>query len=74
MAASCSIVGPNVYRLPTLHALHLTIDAALREADIEIPFPQRDLHLRSSDLNNPPITTLDAEVATDQPIARDHDE
>ena len=29
------------------HELHLAIDAALREAGIEIPFPQRDLHVRS---------------------------
>ncbi|MEM6552539.1 MAG: mechanosensitive ion channel domain-containing protein [Planctomycetota bacterium] len=56
-----AFVGQNPHRLPTLHALHLAIDAALREADIEIPFPQRDLHLRSSDLASPPFTTLDIE-------------
>ncbi len=28
--------------------LHFAIDAKFREAEIEIPFPQRDLHLRSS--------------------------
>jgi potassium efflux system protein len=28
-------------------AVHVAIDAALREAGIEIPFPQRDLHLRA---------------------------
>jgi len=37
---------------PTLHnrvrsGLNFAIDAAFREAGIEIPFPQRDLHLRS---------------------------
>ncbi|MEM8875203.1 MAG: mechanosensitive ion channel domain-containing protein [Planctomycetota bacterium] len=37
-------------RLPTLHELHIAIDAALRSEGIEIPFPQRDLHLRSSDI------------------------
>lgn len=36
-------------RFPTRHALHLALEKALREAGIEIPFPQRDLHLRSSD-------------------------
>jgi potassium efflux system protein len=33
--------------LPIRHALHLAIDRAFREAGIEIPFPQRDLHLRT---------------------------
>lgn len=59
-----AFVGQNPHRLPTRHALHLAIDAALREAGIEIPFPQRDLHLRSSDLGEPAFTTLDGEVAT----------
>ena len=43
-------VGELSKRLTTLDALHRAIDAALREANIEIPFPQRDLHLRSSDI------------------------
>ena len=34
-------------RLPMTHAVHQEILAALREHGIEIPFPQRDLHLRS---------------------------
>ncbi|HET7688577.1 MAG TPA: mechanosensitive ion channel domain-containing protein [Candidatus Macondimonas sp.] len=29
------------------HQLHLALERALREAGIEIPFPQRDVHLRS---------------------------
>ncbi|MEM7704757.1 MAG: mechanosensitive ion channel domain-containing protein [Pseudomonadota bacterium] len=36
-------------RLPLMHAVHSTILDALREHDIEIPFPQRDLHVRSID-------------------------
>ena len=36
-------------RLPAAHELHMAIDQALRAAGIEIPFPQRDLHLRSVD-------------------------
>jgi potassium efflux system protein len=32
---------------PVKHALHVEIDAALREASIEIPFPQRDIHVRT---------------------------
>jgi potassium efflux system protein len=31
----------------------MQLDKALREAGIEIPFPQRDLHLRSMDTNIP---------------------
>ena len=34
-------------RLPMMHAVHDEILAALRKNGIEIPFPQRDLHLRS---------------------------
>jgi potassium efflux system protein len=45
----------NVYsreladRLPLTHAVHEQILGALRKNGIEIPFPQRDLHLRSVD-------------------------
>jgi potassium efflux system protein len=35
-------------RLVTLSDLNLAIDAAFREAGIEIPFPQRDLHFRNA--------------------------
>ena len=34
--------------LRTRHVLHKAIDAKFREAKIEISFPQRDLHLRST--------------------------
>lgn len=36
-------------RLPLTHDLHMRIEHALREHHIEIPFPQRDVHLRSID-------------------------
>jgi potassium-dependent mechanosensitive channel len=36
-------------RLPTLHEINLAINENLAEAGIEIPFPQRDLHVRSDD-------------------------
>jgi potassium efflux system protein len=36
-------------RLPLMHAVHQEILEALREHGIEIPFPQRDLHVRSVD-------------------------
>jgi potassium efflux system protein len=35
-------------RLPIMHAIHEAILKALRENKIEIPFPQRDLHIRST--------------------------
>jgi small-conductance mechanosensitive channel len=35
-------------RLQTLSDMNLAIDAAFREAGIEIPFPQRDLHFRNA--------------------------
>jgi small-conductance mechanosensitive channel len=34
-------------RLTTLSDLHFAIDEAFRNHDVEIPFPQRDLHVRS---------------------------
>ncbi|MEA3292135.1 MAG: mechanosensitive ion channel [Pseudomonadota bacterium] len=40
-------VHERVNRMPVLHSLHMRLDKALRENGIEIPFPQRDLHLRS---------------------------
>lgn len=33
--------------VPVRHQLHLELERRLREAGIEIPFPQRDMHLRS---------------------------
>lgn len=34
-------------RLPVTHELHMAIEQALREHGIEIPFPQRDIRVRS---------------------------
>jgi potassium efflux system protein len=36
------------HRLQIIHQLHMAIDAAFREVGIEIAFPQRDLHIRTS--------------------------
>ncbi len=44
-------VRERIRRLPLIHDLHMMLDKALREAGIEIPFPQRDLHFRSADPN-----------------------
>jgi potassium efflux system protein len=37
------------HRLSVIHDLHTAIHNALDEAGISIPFPQRDLHLRSAE-------------------------
>ncbi len=34
-------------RFKVIHELHMAIDQAFRDAEIEISFPQRDLHIRS---------------------------
>tara|TARA_R110002073_G_scaffold313359_1_gene485211 strand:+ start:2471 stop:5911 length:3441 start_codon:yes stop_codon:yes gene_type:complete len=39
-------------RLPVTDELHRRINRAFKEHNIEIPFPQRDLHIRSSALAN----------------------
>ncbi|MES9869786.1 MAG: mechanosensitive ion channel domain-containing protein [Sedimenticola sp.] len=40
-------------KLQTLSDVNFAIDKAFRENDISIPFPQRDLHLRSSPIDFP---------------------
>ena len=35
-------------RMPMVHDIHDAILKALRENDINIPFPQRDIHIRST--------------------------
>jgi potassium efflux system protein len=40
-------VRERLRRMPLKHDLHMALNQALSEAGIEIPFPQRDLHLRS---------------------------
>lgn len=40
-------VRERLRRMPLRHDLHMAMNKALAEAGIEIPFPQRDLHLRS---------------------------
>ena len=42
-------VKERIQRMPLTHELHMALEKALRENGIEIPFPQRDLHLRSVD-------------------------
>jgi potassium efflux system protein len=45
-----AFVAQPAHRLPVRHELHVGIERALREHDIEIPFPQRDLHLKFADV------------------------
>ena len=42
-------VADLAQRLTTQSDLHYAIDQAFRDHDVEIPFPQRDLHVRSID-------------------------
>ncbi len=41
-------IGDVERRIRVLSELNTAVERALREADIEIPFPQRDLHIRSA--------------------------
>jgi len=43
-------VKDHGHRMPVRHDLLMAIEKAFADAGIEIPFPQRDLHLRSSDI------------------------
>ena len=42
------------HRMAIIDNLHSAIDQKFRNSGIEIPFPQRDLHLRSSDIGHLP--------------------
>jgi len=44
-----AFVAQPTHRLLVLHELHMALDRAMREHNIEIPFPQRDLHLKIND-------------------------
>ncbi len=59
---------PDVDYVLTVHSdLRFAILRGFREAGIEIPFPQRDLHLRSTVTGQPAI---DTEPSTPEPPAR----
>ncbi|MEN6405437.1 MAG: mechanosensitive ion channel domain-containing protein [Thermoguttaceae bacterium] len=47
---------PNLENRGTvIHQLHMTIDRMFREAGIEMPFPQQDIHVRSIDVALPDL-------------------
>jgi potassium efflux system protein len=52
-----AFVRESSQRLILIHELHMAVERALREHDIEIPYPQRDVHLHAVDspLNPPAI-------------------
>lgn len=52
--------------MPLSHELHATITRSLREAGIQIPFPQRDIHIRTATASFPdtPSDTRDDKVGT----------
>jgi potassium-dependent mechanosensitive channel len=45
-----AFVAAPAHRLPVLHELHIAIERTLREHSIQIPFPQRDLHMKFEDV------------------------
>jgi len=51
-------VNETKNRMPVTHDLHVRLANALREHNIDIPFPQRDIHIRSM----PPEWTADKSV------------
>jgi potassium efflux system protein len=59
------IPNPAV-KMPLLHRLNRTINRRLADRGIEIPFPQRDLHIRSSAVPWPARNT--AEAPEDLPV------
>ena len=44
-------------RLPVTHDIHIRLLEALRQHDIEIPFPQRDVHVHALNTNFPAVPT-----------------
>ena len=72
----CFIQDINT-RLSVLSDLNFAVDKAFREQDIEIPFPQRDLHLRTwpyrdgNDDHAGVSNRLPGPVATSGPAAQD---
>jgi potassium efflux system protein len=49
-------LGSAGVRLSTRDRLNRKVNAAFVEHEIEIPFPQRDIHIRSVDWPNAPTT------------------
>ena len=41
-------IRDQVDRLTVTHEIHMAVNKQFIDADIEIPFPQRDIHVKSS--------------------------
>ncbi|MDN5849577.1 MAG: mechanosensitive ion channel [Nitrococcus sp.] len=61
-------VNDTDYYLQAISELHFAIDKAFRQEGIEIPLPQRDLHLRSSSLALPPEQHNTGEIIDEQRV------
>ncbi|MGC1272351.1 MAG: mechanosensitive ion channel domain-containing protein [Planctomycetaceae bacterium] len=57
-----------------VHGLHMRIDEEFRKADIEMAFPQRDLHIRSIDGLTLPFPITASAVSDRTPAGRDSSE
>ena len=55
--------------LPVTHDLHMGLVKALRENGIEIPYPQRDIHVRSvADASGREIFSMEAQETEKPPV------
>jgi len=54
-----AFVSEMSHRLQVIHELHLRLDRVLREHHIEIPFPQRDVHVRGFIQESEALKTVD---------------
>ncbi len=57
-----AIIGDVDMRMRVISDINFAIDAAFREKGIEIPFPQRDLHVRDVQSANPSKDSDDGEL------------
>ena len=51
-----AFVRESSQRLTLIHELHMAVERALREHDIEIPYPQRDIHVHAVETPLNPLT------------------
>jgi len=57
-------VSETGHRLPVIHDLHVRLEKALRENHINIPLPQRELHIRSAVTVPLSVETMDWQNAS----------
>ncbi|MCU0934904.1 MAG: mechanosensitive ion channel, partial [Gammaproteobacteria bacterium] len=54
-------------RLPIVNDVHVAVERALRQHGIEIPFPQRDIHIRSAPPGFGPLFPAESVPAKEVP-------